>query len=97
MSLIYRATNNEGDGGYIPPPQYLTSIPPIISASIPIIFFHHPPTMLCRKFYKYKGHSLVLHPTLMLTIIGIHYIFDRVDLFYPLKQQLNSVLMKPCR
>ena len=85
---------SRGDGGYIPPIFDLH--PPIVSASIPIIFFHHPPTMLCRKFYKYKGHSLV-HPTLMLTIIGIHYIFDRVDLFYPLKQQLNSVLIKPCR
>ena len=86
MSLIYRATNPGGMGDTFP--QYLTSIP--------IIFFHHPPTMLCRKFSKYKGHSLV-HPTLMLTIIGIHYIFDRVGLFYPLKQQLNSVLIKPCR
>ena len=94
MSLIYRATNPGGMGDAFP--QYLTSIPPIISASIPIIFFHHPPTMLCRKSYKYKGHSLV-HPTLMLTIIGIHYTFDRVDLFYPLKQHLNSVLIKPCR
>ena len=38
-----RAVNPGGMGGYIPPPQYLTSIPPIISifAQCALTFFHN--------------------------------------------------------